>query len=111
MCFDASEAAEVWRETPRKARRWHRCDECGTRIPAGVRYVECSGIGDGTPFRLHVHAECLSLWERVRDALCGGKGAIMIGGLDEELRNGEARETWPYRMRLAAIRKRYEATS
>jgi len=113
MCSTDYEA-EVWVTTPRKARKSYRCEECGTRIPVGVKYVECSGIQDGSPFRLRVHAECLRLWERVREKLCGGRGAIAIGGLHEELAGyyeGPARDTWPYRMRLEAIRRKYsEAT-
>lgn len=102
--------ADVWRETPRKARKRHTCDECNRPIPAGVRYVECSGISeDREPFRLHVHAECMALWKRVHEKLCKGKGGILIGGLWEELTQDgfQTPETWSYRMRYQQIQQKY----
>jgi hypothetical protein len=92
MCYDDFDAAEVWTETPRRARKAHKCDECAGVILVGRRYVECSGIQDREPFRLRVHAECMALWRFVEREVCHDKGSILIGGLWEEVSGLQA---WP----------------
>lgn len=38
MCFDYDDYCEVWREKKLKARKLHRCHECGGEIAVGDRY-------------------------------------------------------------------------
>lgn len=43
------EYPECFTETWRVARKEHRCCECHSPIPRGIRYQYCSGVWDGEP--------------------------------------------------------------
>lgn len=62
---DDAENTEAYVSYTRKARKSHRCYECGRPIAKGERYEEVTGVWDGTPNRFRTCADCLS----VRDAL------------------------------------------
>jgi hypothetical protein len=55
MCFYDVEPCEVWVPKDVKARKEHRCMECGRTILRGERYLYVTGIFDGGPF---THKEC-----------------------------------------------------
>ncbi len=88
MCY-VDDGCDVWNLTHRKARKRHRCDECGGAIPVAVLYAQINTLFEGRWDILRVHAECMQLWNDVHRVLCGGEGLILIGGLHEELRQYE----------------------
>ena len=126
MCSYDGDAADLWIELERTARKPWICIECHAPIPVGVTYACIKTLMDG---RWHVdqaHKECMKLWRKVQKELCGNRGMIMLGGLDEELSQdydaGGHNEydfrlqkmVWkstpspaPYRRRLNAIRAKY----
>jgi hypothetical protein len=118
MCFDG-DSATVWKEVDRVARKRYKCDECGAPIPIGVKYTSIGMLAEDEWSRLRVHVECLLVWRLVRDLVCDGVGLIMIGGLDQELREADAehgkyieaedRFTTPFMDVLREIRATYEA--
>lgn len=85
MCYSDGESCDVWNEETFRARKEYRCDECFAPIPKGVKYIRIGSLYEGSWDTLRVHWECLVLWGAVRLDLCKGQGAIMIGGLDQEL--------------------------
>jgi len=125
MCYDG-DASDAWVEEERTARKRWRCVECFAPIPVGVNYICIKTLDDGYWSTSQVHRECMKLWRKVRDELCGGRGLIMIGGLVEELSqqydpmqqeyDPKTRQMiWkkhpspaPYKRRLEAIRTKYQ---
>lgn len=110
MCDDG-DTAEVFYERVIRARKRHKCIECHAPIPAGVRYVCCSGIQDREPFRERMHVECAALVKDVW-AACKEPGFIPLGYLGEEINEmyRDDRETAePFRVRLIEIKRAYEA--
>lgn len=57
-----SEPCECFGDSLRKARKDHRCEECGGVIPAGSTYAYGSGIFEGRPFSIKRHHECAVLY-------------------------------------------------
>jgi hypothetical protein len=84
MCYDG-DASAVWSEKRVRARKGHKCYECGSPIPRGFDYHRINALDDGLWSSFAVHVECLALWYFVQEEVCGGHGLIMLGGLDEEL--------------------------
>lgn len=65
MCeVDDGNRAEVWNETPRKARKRHRCDTCGATIAVGDRYVDHRSIFDS---RVTAEKSCMPCDEARQD--------------------------------------------
>jgi hypothetical protein len=112
MCY-VGDSSDVWDEEMVRARKPHRCDECRTEIPTGVRYIRIGSLYEGQWETLRMHFECRVLWGAVHLDLCEGRGAMMVGGLDEELRNyedeygDEGARVLPYAQRFEAIREKY----
>ena len=68
------EIADVYiRETPR-ARKWHRCAECGGFIDPGETYVKHWGIWDHEHSTYKVCSEC----EAIRSEIYSGSDPDMI---------------------------------
>lgn len=73
-----------------KARKAHKCVECGEVIFPGTRYERASGIWDGEPLRFHTCLDCISvrsaffcssheyssMWDELREHLRGLDGAV-----------------------------------
>lgn len=55
MCFRDTEPCDLYFETVRKARKSHRCNECGDDISRGDRYRHVHGVFQRSWFR---HKEC-----------------------------------------------------
>lgn len=73
MCDLELERAAVWRETPRRARREHRCDGCCCVIRPGDAYLSHFSIFDG---EAHGEAMCFPCWF-AREAFAELHGAHM----------------------------------
>ena len=69
MCEYLDEGCDVWVETPRRARKPHRCTVCRTPIEAGVRYVEVTARGDYW-WRARAHHACRTFTEGWQLGVC-----------------------------------------
>jgi hypothetical protein len=68
MCFYYDEYAEVWNEVDRKARKAHRCDECGGPISAGESYRYISWIDYDGLGQFKVCGKCHRVRRAIHDA-------------------------------------------
>ena len=49
------------------ARKAHRCDYCGSRIPVGTVYAKMVGKWEGEFYEGKGHADCRDLWSALYD--------------------------------------------
>jgi hypothetical protein len=63
-CDLDGDPAELWEEMTVRARKPHRCCECGSVIPIGARYLYVKGLADDEWFR---YRTCLPCWGIRRD--------------------------------------------
>lgn len=89
MCdCDVGNAPSCFRAVQRKARKQHRCVECGKSILAGALYEYTSGIWDGAPSDFKTCLRCVVL----REAHIKAEEALQR----EERANGHPRQRdWP----------------
>lgn len=96
MCYlaDDLETWEFYRETRvQRARKAHRCCECGADIPVGEPYTYAAGGGRaGGLSSFRWHDACGELRDFVQAVMCDGEGIIPFGGLAEEC--GEVDLMW-----------------
>ena len=71
MCDVIDGWAEVWRETPRRARKRHRCSVCQDPIAVGVDHVEVTSLYDGRWTRARAHQACLAFTRDWQLDVCG----------------------------------------
>lgn len=57
--------SDCYRETPRTARKAHRCCECMATIEPGERYVVCSGVSEGKGWSYKLCAFCHALFGQI----------------------------------------------
>lgn len=72
MCMvDDSESCSFWDEESRKAKKLHKCNECGRQIAPGEIYLYCKWIYDGDwgTSKMCAHCEVAAEWLRIN---CGG---------------------------------------
>jgi hypothetical protein len=87
---DASDSqASFHRESVVKARKTHRCTECGRDIPAGEEYEYVFGVWDGDPSTYKTCRDCLSL--RSSFFCDGWFYTRVLGDLGEHIGNMEGR--------------------
>jgi len=89
MCDLDAEMCAVWVETERRARKRHRCCECGTAIPKGHAYVQINSVSGGSAGTSRRHEACHKLWYWVSDLVCGQAGYSTLGGLCEEVHEAQ----------------------
>lgn len=53
----------AYRDTWRKARKAHRCCECGETIEPGARYLDTTGVWEGGPNRYRTCEGCAEIRE------------------------------------------------
>jgi len=64
------EYPEVAKDTEPKARKEHKCCECGGKIYKGEKYVLTKGIWDGEPATYKTCRDCYNLREKIiRDGM------------------------------------------
>lgn len=73
MCNGDDNPPEGFCETKPKARRSHRCCECGRLIPSGEVYVRSWGKWDGNIGTYRQHVDCHELLDWISVNLCGGE--------------------------------------
>lgn len=80
MPYEEGEYCQLWHEKRVRARKPHRCYECGGDIPVGMVHGRATGLYDGSWGTWRRCAACLILAERVATQF--GECALW-GGLDE----------------------------
>ena len=87
----------------RRARREHRCRECGRVIAVGERYKFENYIWEGDLNYHKTCAHCLA----VREWLCSEHGGFVYGQVSEEVRENswECPENVPLKMMAAGIER------
>lgn len=92
MCYCDAEPAQAWHEEWRKARKAHRCCECGAPIAAGHRYHHFSGIWDHQASAFKSCIECAQVRDFVeRSSRDAGECGPVFSGLYDEMPRAE----WP----------------
>lgn len=82
MCSCDLVNPDVFRSTIRKARKQHKCCECGATIQPSSKYVDIFGVWDGEPGSYKQCLECSEIGDRLtKENDCG----YAIGGLFQEL--------------------------
>ena len=84
---DYNESNEFYHELIRRARKPHRCCECGETIARGQSYERATGKSDGTIWAV---STCLDCRDIRKAFVCG---TWMFGGLWESLRE-QLFEVW-----------------
>lgn len=101
MC-DCGDGPSTYRETRPKARRDHKCCECGGVIRSGETYTSFWGVWDGesSTFKTCADCEALAGWAMdEHDCFCPNFGSLHDGvlklvresGLPELIAEGERR--------------------
>lgn len=60
-CFCDGDPASVYRSSTPRAKKSHRCEECGTTILIGERYEYVFGIWDNSPASFRTCESCYDL--------------------------------------------------
>lgn len=92
MCFIDNEPPDVFEAAVRRARKRHRCYECGEPIEPGERYEHAAGKWDGEWLAFRTCARCLYLRRRIADV----EESHGCRGGEAWCPFGELRESVPY---------------
>ncbi|CAJ5442576.1 Uncharacterised protein [Burkholderia pseudomallei] len=65
-CYCDHEMPSVYVRETRKARKEHKCDECGSKIKPGQQYEHTFGIWDGHQDRIKTCERCVGMREFVK---------------------------------------------
>ena len=65
-CYCDGEAPSFYREEMRKARKEHRCSECGSIIANYEKYMLCAGSWDGEFHTFKTCSRCLALSDYIK---------------------------------------------
>lgn len=84
MCSGSDNPPEFMDVTRPKARKQHRCCECGLPIPVGEVYIKSLGKWDGDFGQYVQHVACHELLQWISDQFCGGE-MWSFGELRQEL--------------------------
>ena len=83
MCdYLVDDAPQAYKEVTRTARKEHRCEECGSTIVPGERYMYTSGVWDGSPGSHKTCSDCvrtLLAWEGASLQVCAEKPSYVFG--------------------------------
>lgn len=106
MCVVDLEPCSVWRETPHKARKVHRCDCCETPIVVGEYYLSHFSIFEGDTVYQSMCFACWLAREQFADAHYGLKSnpGFFPEMLRECIDDSESSSLW--RELLEQIRRR-----
>lgn len=106
MCDIDLEQCDVFRETPRVARKAHRCSSCGARIAPREAYLDHFSNGDGPC----AEAMCFACWCAREEFMEGGHPLFNPSALHDLvsgcIEDEETERRW--RPLLDALNDRYE---
>lgn len=99
MCFDYDGYCTIWEERSPKARKPHKCCECGLPIRPGEIYLSVFTVFEGkaTTFKLCTGCETYrhAVHEReVEEGCSGGEAWPPLGDMCETLSHGIFRSRW-----------------
>ena len=103
------DVAECYRETSRKARKNHDCEECLRGIKAGDNYVYGSGIYDSRPYSVRYCLRCVRIREmhaRAERTLNGETDCYPPTGMLHEMVRQCAHDDDRYFWHLLAARRK-----
>jgi hypothetical protein len=86
MCFDHGESIPILREGWRRARKSHRCDECGAKaIQPGDLYLYAAGVSPDGFYTWSICEDCNTLAafvvaHEVGEGCVGGEARPPVGG-------------------------------
>lgn len=103
MCSGGDFPSSVMSTTFPKARKPHKCCECGLPIPVGAKYVKTWGVWDGSADTYRQHEECRDLLDYISTNHCDNE-PWTFGSLREEV--GEYSDELTGR--LQAIEAKYQ---
>ncbi len=92
MCFTDFDGPSVFRASRHRARKPHKCTECGRTIEPGERYQIAWGVWNGQPETFRTCRECLRDRGRIvarelADGCARHEAFPPFGGLHEVLHN------------------------
>lgn len=107
MCSIDYEPCQAWSETPRTARKAHRCSSCCQTIAAGEAYLNLGYVFDGSGGTEKVCFPCWWVWE-IFGSAHGQKP--MPSNLDEAIQEciGDGDDDW--RGELAFLKRRFRTS-
>lgn len=79
MCVCNYETPSVYWKTIRKARKTHRCEECGTFIHPATRYEHVRGVWEGEPRSYKTCLDCVAareLLDSCESCFCWSHGGL-----------------------------------
>jgi hypothetical protein len=91
-CFCDYDPPEFWNKSDRKARKEHRCYECGRPIKPGEIYEVVAGVWDGQFDTFKTCSHCRDIRQFVKNSVpcfCWAHG-----NLDEDVRNTIEEAYW-----------------
>lgn len=89
MCVDY-DPPTVWRNQMRRARKAHRCGECGREIASGETYEVCAGLSEGVWYDGKTCEHCVAAREWLM-RICSG---YLVGYVKEELAEHVGEAFW-----------------
>ena len=84
-CYCDNEPAEFYHQETRKAKKEHKCSECGRAIAAGERYQHVRGKWDGDVCTFRTCPRCLALKDWVAahvPCFCWAHGNIIEDAIE-----------------------------
>lgn len=90
MCCDDYDVGTLAQQKTIKARKPHRCYECGKEIPKGAEYENYKHLIDGKFEEYHTCLSCVDLRNRLMNV--DGCRCWLFGGLYEDERRFELEE-------------------
>lgn len=91
-CYCDYDAPSVYNKTTPKARKQHKCYECGSVIDAGEKYENVFGVWDGDGSTFKTCSRCLDLRNFVEDnvpCVCWQHGNIRDDCIETAREYGE----------------------
>lgn len=67
QCYCDYDSPQVYSSKIVKARKEHRCYECGRTIKAGERYESAFGVSDGDTYQPHTCGDCVDIRQFIQN--------------------------------------------
>ena len=80
MCSTDFDPASIFEVNAIRAKKRHRCDECGVDVLPGESYARADWLADGAWNHSVRCAGCYFLCQAIETLECGGHGQILWGG-------------------------------
>ncbi len=88
-CYCDAERPTIYRETPRTARKPHKCCECHEPINQGQPYIDITGLWDGAFGKYRTCEECHDLRAALMKKGCFSFGEMVCFYIDYLVHTGK----------------------